>query len=70
MIYRLADELRILGKSGKRAFIRTILRLKGLLVQSVFYQPGANVPEAGDYLSVMAENLKNLETAFPEFDIR
>jgi len=25
MIYRLADELRILGKSGKRAFIRAIL---------------------------------------------
>lgn len=44
----------------------TVERLKKLVIQSVVYRPCANVPEEGDFLSVMAENLSNLEMAFTE----
>ncbi|MGD8866541.1 MAG: metal ABC transporter substrate-binding protein [Gemmatimonadales bacterium] len=39
-------------------------RLEELGVNSVVFDPCANVPEAGDYLSVMRANVRNLEEAF------
>ena len=48
----------------------TVERLQNLMVQSIVFEPCANVPDEGDYMSVMQENLTNLQTAFPEFSIR
>lgn len=48
----------------------TVARLQRLLIQSVVYRPCANVPEEGDFISVMKENLRSLEAAFPEMGIR
>ncbi len=41
-----------------------VARLEDLGVNSVVFEPCANVPEAGDYLSVMRANIRNLEEAF------
>jgi zinc transport system substrate-binding protein len=41
-----------------------VARLEELGVKSVVFEPCANVPDAGDYLSVMQANVRNLEQAF------
>ena len=40
-------------------------RLEGLGVQSVVYRPAGNKPASGDYMSVMQDNLRALQEAFP-----
>ncbi|MEH6579482.1 MAG: metal ABC transporter substrate-binding protein [Amphritea sp.] len=47
----------------------TVQQLRLLAVNSVVFNPCANRPEQGDYMTVMADNLLNLETAFPAFGI-
>jgi len=42
----------------------TTARLQEFGVNSVVFDPCANVPEAGDYLSVMQANVSNIEDAF------
>lgn len=42
----------------------TTARLKDMGIQSVVYDPCANVPEEGDFLAVMRENLVNVERVF------
>jgi zinc transport system substrate-binding protein len=39
-------------------------KLKGLGVGSLVFDPGANRPESGDFLTVMQRNVENLKTAF------
>jgi zinc transport system substrate-binding protein len=39
-------------------------RLKELAIESVVFAPCANTPSEGDFLSVMRENVRNLEEAF------
>ena len=39
-------------------------RLRGLGIGTVVFDPCANVPETGDFLSVMQQNADNLEVAF------
>jgi zinc transport system substrate-binding protein len=46
------------------ALPETIDRLKALGVSSLVFDPGANVPEHGDFLSLMRQNLENLKRAF------
>jgi zinc transport system substrate-binding protein len=43
-----------------------VARLDELGVKSVVFEPCANAPDAGDYLSVMQANVRNLEAAFVE----
>jgi zinc transport system substrate-binding protein len=43
-----------------------VARLEELGVKSVVFEPCGNVPDAGDYLSVMQANVRNLEAAFVE----
>ncbi len=40
-------------------------RLESLGVQSLVFRPAGNRPESGDYMSVMQENLRALQAAFP-----
>lgn len=42
----------------------TVARLEALGVKIVVFDPCSNIPEAGDYLSVMQANVRNLEMAF------
>ena len=42
----------------------TAARLAALGVESAVFDPCGNRPESGDYLSVMAKNLANLESVF------
>ncbi len=42
----------------------TVTRLKALGVSSLVFDPCANVPEQGDFLSYMRQNLENLKPAF------
>jgi zinc transport system substrate-binding protein len=44
--------------------LETTARLREMGIQSVVYDPCANVPEEGDFLAVMRENLLNLERVF------
>ena len=44
--------------------LETAARLEELGVNSVVFEPCANVPDTGDYLSVMRANIANLEGAF------
>jgi zinc transport system substrate-binding protein len=39
-------------------------RFRGLGIDAVVFDPCANAPESGDFLSVMRRNASNLETAF------
>jgi len=43
---------------------QTAQRLKSLGVESVVFDPCGNVPESGDYLTVMEENASNFERVF------
>ncbi len=43
-----------------------VARLEEPGVRSVVFEPCANAPDAGDYLSVMRANIRNLEEAFGE----
>jgi len=45
---------------------RTVQKLERLGVKSTVFDPCGNVPEAGDYLSVMRQNASNLTLAFPQ----
>lgn len=40
-------------------------RLEGLGVKSVVFRPAGNKPASGDYMSVMQDNLRALQQAFP-----
>jgi len=40
-------------------------RLEGLGIQSVVFRPAGSRPETGDYMSVMQDNLRALQQAFP-----
>ena len=42
----------------------TVTQLKALGVSSLVFDPCANVPEQGDFLSLMRQNLENLKPAF------
>ena len=44
-------------------------QLRVLAVQSIVFDPCANVPGQGDYLEVMDQNISNLEAIFPEMSI-
>ncbi len=44
----------------------TVQKLERLGVKSTVFDPCGNVPEAGDYLSVMRQNVSNLSFAFPK----
>jgi zinc transport system substrate-binding protein len=39
----------------------TTLRLEEMGIQVIVYDPGANVPDSGDWLSVMQSNVENLK---------
>ncbi len=43
--------------------VSSVLRLEQIGISSVVFDPCANTPPAGDWLSVMRNNLKNLKTA-------
>ncbi len=45
---------------------QTVDELKKLGLDSLSFDPCANRPETGDFLSVMQENILNLEKAFPQ----
>ena len=40
-------------------------RLESLGVKSLVFSPAGNRPETGDFMSVMQENLRALQQAFP-----
>jgi len=42
----------------------TVEKLKLIGVDSLVFDPCGNVPDQGDFLSVMRENVKNLQKAF------
>jgi zinc transport system substrate-binding protein len=42
----------------------TIEKLKSIGVESLVFDPCGNVPDQGDFLSVMRENLNNIQQAF------
>lgn len=43
----------------------SVAKLKAIGVQSVVFDPCGNVPEKGDFLAVMKENIAAMEKAFP-----
>ncbi len=45
---------------------RTVQKLEGLGMKSTVFDPCGNVPQEGDYLSVMRQNVSNLGLAFPK----
>ncbi|MCZ6800439.1 MAG: metal ABC transporter substrate-binding protein [Nitrospirae bacterium] len=44
---------------------QTVSRLKSLGIGSVVFDPAANVPDKGDFLTVMHQNIENLKKVFP-----
>ena len=44
----------------------TVQKLKSLGVNSAVFDPCGNVPQKGDYLSVMRQHVSNLALAFPQ----
>lgn len=44
----------------------TVQKLERLGVKSTVFDPCGNVPQKGDYLSVMRQNVSNLAVAFPQ----
>ncbi len=46
----------------------TVGRLKSIGVNSLVFDPCANVPENGDFMSVMRGNIENLALSFTGFD--
>ncbi len=50
----------------KRPLAHTVTQLQGLGVSSLVFDPCANVPEQGDFLSLMRQNLENLKPAFED----
>lgn len=48
----------------KQPMADTVTRLETLEVNSLVFDPCGNVPDQGDFLRVMRQNLKNLEQAF------
>ena len=45
---------------------RSVEALKAMDVESIVFEPAGNVPAAGDFLSVMQQNIENLKPAFGE----
>ena len=43
---------------------KSVARLKSMGVDSLVFNPTGNIPEKGDYLSVMRQNVENLRAAF------
>ena len=43
---------------------QSVKRLRGMGVESIVFNPAANRPEAGDFLSVMRQNVKHLQRVF------
>ena len=43
---------------------KSVKRLKSMGVDSLVFNPTGNIPEKGDYLSVMRQNVENLRAAF------
>ena len=43
---------------------QSVERLRGLGVESIVFSPAANRPEADDFLSVMRQNVANLQRVF------
>jgi zinc transport system substrate-binding protein len=44
--------------------LQSVKRLRGMGVESIVFNPVANRPEAGDFLSVMRQNVKHLQRVF------
>ena len=44
----------------------TVQKLNGVIVTSVLFNPCGNTPQSGDFISVMKQNLKNLEKYIEE----
>ena len=44
--------------------VATVEKLEEMGVRSLVFDPCSNVPEEGDFLSVMRRNVNNLERAF------
>ena len=44
----------------------SIERLRQLDIESVVFDPAGNVPEDGDFLAVMQNNVENLRSVFAE----
>ena len=44
----------------------TVTRLREMGIESVVFDPCGNVPEEGDFLTVMRLNLENVQQAFAE----
>ena len=42
----------------------TIEKLKGLQIESVVFDPCGNVPDEGDFLSIMIKNVEHLREVF------
>ena len=42
----------------------TVTRLKSMAINSLVYQPMGNKPVSGDLISVMRNNMENLQQAF------
>ncbi|MEA2079366.1 MAG: metal ABC transporter substrate-binding protein [Pseudomonadota bacterium] len=43
---------------------QSVQRLRGMGVESIVFNPAGNRPDEGDFLSVMQQNLKNLQRAY------
>jgi zinc transport system substrate-binding protein len=44
----------------------SVERLRQLGIESVVFDPAGNVPEDGDFLAVMQNNVENLRSVFAE----
>jgi zinc transport system substrate-binding protein len=43
---------------------QSVEQLKSLGIDSVIFDPAGNVPESGDFLSIMGQNVESLQQAF------
>ena len=43
----------------------SVATLKSIGIDSLVFDPCGNVPDEGDFLRVMRQNVKNLKRAFP-----
>jgi zinc transport system substrate-binding protein len=42
----------------------TVQKLKSIGIKSIVFDPCGNVPETGDFLTVMKQNVENLKAVF------
>jgi zinc transport system substrate-binding protein len=43
---------------------QSVTRLQAMGIKSVVFDPAGNVPEHGDFLSIMRQNVENLKPVF------